>query len=287
MKHLIGFELLLTLVLSTPSSPVLAQPRFEIPIIVTDGVLAQTLYFGILPGGHYCIDESDSINGHIEQFFIPPEGSVFDARFVQPRIGVYPCFDQGSPCDFRPFINEAQRDTFRVKSQLGMGTILLLSWPANLATRFTQLTLRYFDQVAITNVNVNMLTNTSADVTNAGDPATITIYSELGVIISVEPLSSPLEFKLLQNYPNPFNPTTNIRFQVADFARTNDEGGRGFVSLKVYDVLGREVATIVSERLSPGTYERTFNADDITSGVYFYKLESGGFVQTRKFLLLQ
>jgi hypothetical protein len=279
MKQFIVGTMVLVLVSIVSIKQTNAQPRFEVPLTVTDGVMTQILYFGILPGGHYCIDESDSMNGHIEQFFIPPEGSVFDARFVRPRIEVYPCFDQGSPCDFRPFISVIQKDTFRVKSQLGIGTTMLLSWPANLATRFTQMTLRYFDQVAITNVNVNMLTNTSADVTNAGDPATATIYAgELPLSVGQASRDVPDGFALKQNYPNPFNPSTKIRFSVP---------GKGYVSLKVFDLLGKEVATLVNEQLVPGDYERAFNAEGLTSGVYFYRLQAGGFVQTKKLLLLR
>jgi len=94
----------------------------------------------------------------------------------------------------------------------------------------------------------------------------------------------PLEFSLLQNYPNPFNPTTNIGFRIAD---------RGFVSLKVYDVLGNEVATLVNEELPAGEYKIEFDAIgtsrdlSLTSGIYFYKLNAGSFSQTKKMLLLK
>jgi hypothetical protein len=279
MKRFIISTMVLALISIISITQTTAQPRFEVPLTVTDGVMTQILYFGILPGGQYCIDGSDSINGHIEQFFIPPEGSVFDARFVRPRIEVYPCFDQGSPCDFRPFISVIQKDTFRVKSQLGIGTTMLFSWPANLATRFTQLTLRYFDQIAITNVNVNMLTNTSADVTNAGDPATATIYAgELPLSVGQASRDVPEKSVLFQNYPNPFNPSTRISFSIPHSS---------FVTLRVYDLLGREVVTLVNEQLGPGDHERIFNAEGLAGGVYFYRLQAGGFVQTKKLLLLR
>ena len=88
----------------------------------------------------------------------------------------------------------------------------------------------------------------------------------------------PASFSLGQNYPNPFNPTTSYSFQVSDF---------GFVSLKVFDVLGREVVTIVSEQLQPGEYTRTWDANGAASGVYFYRLVSGKFSETRKMILLK
>ena len=86
----------------------------------------------------------------------------------------------------------------------------------------------------------------------------------------------PLSFSLSQNYPNPFNPSTKIDFSVPTGT---------FVSLKVYDLLGREVAMIVSEALTPGSYQVTFNGASVASGTYFYRLQAGEFVQTKKLVL--
>lgn len=86
----------------------------------------------------------------------------------------------------------------------------------------------------------------------------------------------PATFELKQNYPNPFNPATTIEFGVAK---------AGFVSLKVYNMLGEEVATLVSEELREGSYRRVFDASGLASGVYMYKLSTGSFVQTRKLVL--
>jgi len=85
-------------------------------------------------------------------------------------------------------------------------------------------------------------------------------------------------FNLEQNFPNPFNPTTYIGFRIADF---------GFVTLKVFDVLGNEVATLVNEEKEPGFYEVEFNASNFSSGVYYYKIISGEFIQTRKMVYLK
>jgi len=86
------------------------------------------------------------------------------------------------------------------------------------------------------------------------------------------------EFILFQNYPNPFNPTTKIEFRVAN---------SGFVNLKVYDVLGNEIITWVDEYKFAGIHEIEFNASGLTSGVYFYKLMAGSFIQTRKMILIR
>ena len=88
----------------------------------------------------------------------------------------------------------------------------------------------------------------------------------------------PTQFSLWQNYPNPFNPTTAIRFEIPQ---------SGFVSMKVFDVLGREVATLVNEEKSPGSYSVRWDATNIGSGTYFCKLESNGRREIRKMLLMK
>jgi len=85
-------------------------------------------------------------------------------------------------------------------------------------------------------------------------------------------------FKLEQNYPNPFNPSTKITYQLPV---------TGFVTLKVYDVLGKEIATLVNQDKSAGSYEVQFNAAEFPSGIYFYTLKAGDFTQTRKMILLK
>ncbi|MEE9432186.1 MAG: alpha-amylase family glycosyl hydrolase, partial [Melioribacteraceae bacterium] len=93
------------------------------------------------------------------------------------------------------------------------------------------------------------------------------------------------EFQLYQNYPNPFNPTTTIRYNIpvveANFASTTN------VTLKVFDILGSEIKTLVNEIKQPGNYEIKFDASKLTSGVYFYRLQTGSFIETKKFLLLK
>jgi hypothetical protein len=88
----------------------------------------------------------------------------------------------------------------------------------------------------------------------------------------------PVRYALEQNYPNPFNPSTKIQFSIVH---------RQLTIVKVFDVLGREVATLVNELKEPGTYTVQFNASSLASGVYFYRLQAGNFVQTKKLLLLR
>ena len=89
---------------------------------------------------------------------------------------------------------------------------------------------------------------------------------------------APFKFALDQNFPNPFNPGTSIQYAVSS---------RQYVTLKVYDILGNEVATLVNKEKPPGKYEIEFDASSLPSGIYFYQLKAGSFVETRKMILLK
>ncbi|HLG33006.1 MAG TPA: T9SS type A sorting domain-containing protein, partial [Ignavibacteriaceae bacterium] len=99
-------------------------------------------------------------------------------------------------------------------------------------------------------------------------------------ILPVEDENNQLvnEFSLFQNYPNPFNPTTNIGFRIAKF---------DFVKLTVYDILGNEISVLVNEEKPAGNYEVTFDASSLPSGIYFYRLQAGRFIQSKKMVLLK
>jgi hypothetical protein len=101
----------------------------------------------------------------------------------------------------------------------------------------------------------------------------------------------PQKFSLSQNYPNPFNPTTKIRFSVPsgkfDIPQDSRLRGNDNVVLKVYDILGNEVSTLVNEQLKPGTYEVEFNGDNFASGVYYYQLAAGDYLDTKKMILIK
>jgi hypothetical protein len=96
----------------------------------------------------------------------------------------------------------------------------------------------------------------------------------------------PDHYSLSQNYPNPFNPSTKIKFDIP-LSRGVPAGQGVSVTLKIYDILGREVATLVNELLKPGTYEVEWDASNYPSGVYFYKLQTESFTQTKKMILLK
>ncbi|NOS83663.1 MAG: T9SS type A sorting domain-containing protein [Ignavibacteria bacterium] len=118
----------------------------------------------------------------------------------------------------------------------------------------------------------------------SGSTGTLKAWS-LNFVIGLNPLGIqtvnsevPGSFSLSQNYPNPFNPTTNIRFTVPQ---------TGFVKLSVFDMLGREVETLVNENLNAGTYNADWNASNYSSGVYFYKIQAGNFSEIKKMILIK
>jgi len=99
----------------------------------------------------------------------------------------------------------------------------------------------------------------------------------------------PEKFVLSQNYPNPFNPTTTIKYSIPENYRDSDihRNDSRIIKLKIYDVLGREIKTLVNEKQNPGNYQVQFNASGLPSGVYIYRIEAGNFNQSKKMMLLR
>ena len=117
---------------------------------------------------------------------------------------------------------------------------------------------------------------------SSGNNLTGTIFGATwssGVLASVsEALTNPTEFKLSQNYPNPFNPNTRIKYSIPQLSN---------VVIEVFDILGNEIEILVNEEKSVGTYELTWNAASLPSGVYFYQIKAGDFVETKKMILMK
>ena len=123
----------------------------------------------------------------------------------------------------------------------------------------------------------NVIVTGVSDRSGSLDDYTTIKYSQTVGIIQISS-SIPGKFSLLQNYPNPFNPITNLEFGISHL---------GFVSLKIFDMLGKEVATLVNTNLNPGYYKYNFDASALNSGIYFYKLETADFSETKKMLLIK
>jgi hypothetical protein len=113
---------------------------------------------------------------------------------------------------------------------------------------------------------------TASLVTLPGDPASKPAAT------AIADLKMPVTYKLEQNYPNPFNPTTTIKFSIPN---------SGFTELSVFDITGREVSSLVNNNLTAGSYAVEFKAGELASGIYFYRIQSKDFVDTKKFVLLK
>jgi len=99
-----------------------------------------------------------------------------------------------------------------------------------------------------------------------------------GVFVKTVSSEIPETFRLYQNYPNPFNPTTNIKYRILN---------SGFVTLKIFDILGKEIQTLVNEKQAPGMYEVLFDGSNLPSGVYFYRLKTDNFIEAKKLIILK
>ena len=113
------------------------------------------------------------------------------------------------------------------------------------------------------------------------------VFGDTLMVVSVEDENEtiPSEFKLHQNYPNPFNPITKIKYSIPNVETRH--ASSLLVTLKVYDVLGREGATLVNEEKTAGVYEVEFDASELSSGIYYYQLKAGSFVQTKKMVVVK
>ena len=107
------------------------------------------------------------------------------------------------------------------------------------------------------------------------------------MISSVKILSKevPDKFSLSQNYPNPFNPVTKIRFSITKSQNPNSSGS--MISLTVYDLLGKQISTLINQQLQPGMYEIDFDGAEYPSGIYYYRLITESFTQTKKMMLIK
>ena len=268
------------------ASPGIAQvAQLSVPISATDNSgHRQVIYFGVDPSATYCIDSQ------LDEFELPENRCGTSGNcvyFVDSRDGAGQCMGWGLLLDLRAYSSPSQSDTYRVACNF-QDYPVTFRWDSSLASYYESLTLSNLgngsagtlnmlqtDSYVIQGSTANLL-----QIIASGPRGTTTGVRENGL--------APGQFVLGQNYPNPFNPQTNFGFSVPEF---------GFVSLKVFDVFGREVATLESGMKSPGTYNVSWNAVNQPSGVYFGRLtvipSSGmagagkGFTSSRRMLLLK
>jgi subtilisin family serine protease/subtilisin-like proprotein convertase family protein len=158
------------------------------------------------------------------------------------------------------------------------GTIPITSGTPPYTGRFIPETpLSVFDGQTVDGIWIMQLTDDAAGDFGTLDGWVITITYET-VIGTEEQVTIPSKFALHQNYPNPFNNKSKIKYQISK---------SGWVQLKLYDISGREVRTLADGKLEPGVYEITLDADELASGIYFYRMNAGDFEETRKLVLLK
>lgn len=265
MKHRI---VLLFLLLSLPASlsnRASGQSRILIPITISLGASHHTIdTIGYQLGATYCLDTA---LGEVE---LPsPPFPIFAASLMDRcgellRLDLYP-------------LHYNILDTFRIRlDRPEVDSAFHFSWPSGLRWPIVRLQMQDIFGGAL--INWNMLAETSDSVTN---PAILELFvlSELGICgVPQSENSVPRTVSLSQNYPNPFNPATTIRFAVPHTMH---------VTLKVYDMTGRGVATLLDGIKSAGTYAVTWDAGGLPSGIYLCRINAGAWSGTRKIALIR
>ncbi len=190
---------------------------------------------------------------------------VFDRNMTTLKSFAWYDGYNGSDTDLYTWLNYGQIDTLFESTD--SGSVAIMGFSAET-----------LDPNATTEVYVGIATGVDEAEMLVNMDSVTAKYEAL--VTSVEGYSDqiPREFALHQNYPNPFNPSTSIRFEIPE---------NEFVSLKIYNIVGQEIATLISENLNAGIYETNFNASELSSGIYFYTLVSGSKVLTNKMILIK
>ncbi len=167
------------------------------------------------------------------------------------------------------------------------GTAIYAAGTNGVIIKTTNSGINWYSEISGTSSTLNQVffidNNTGYAVGNNG---VILKTTDGGGLVGIKPISGdvPEEYSLFQNYPNPFNPSTKIKFSISPSHSTGE--GQG-VRLIIYDLLSREIATLVNEQLKPGTYEVNWDASDYSSGIYFYKLSAGEFTETKRMVIVK
>ncbi len=216
--------------------------------------------------------------------------AIIDSTILSPIIlevdTLYPIMDR--PIDTFPFLLSipytssyyALIDSFYISVELAREDSIIQTYKFDISIYNPRLSF-YLGDLEIGDIIKLRATITDTSIYNNIDfyPDTgLAIINVLPPILEVEIENRIYSYKLEQNYPNPFNPTTLIKYQIPELT---------FATLKVYDVLGNEIATVVNEEKPTGNFEVEFDGDGLTSGIYFYQLKAGNYVETKKMILLR
>ena len=229
--------------------------------------------------GFYTILASDSYPGDDTGNY-----SIFIFGFISSQILVFPSLIEFGDVPVGQIANDSFIVFNRGISSVNIDSITINGTnPANFSVDTTSFSLDPGDSISVSVFFApDALDNFSATINiySIGGNGTINLNGTGIISTDIEENVElfPDEFQLYQNYPNPFNPSTTIKYQIQDIS---------FVTLKVYDVLGNEVAILINEEKLAGSYEVSFSATNLSSGIYFYKLQAGSFVETKKMILMK
>lgn len=261
--------------------------QISIPFEIYDNAGGQkTLYFGL--------DQSatSGIDIHLGESDLPPypPTGAFDARWLLPEnnfIGTLSSWlDYRNVANF-PFSGTIEH-RFRFQSAMG-ATTMFVSWdfPPDVTALIQDLSNG-------TNINVPISGSGTYQMNDFQSFNRLKLFVTYNNVVSVGDNYDELAdtYKLEQNYPNPFNPTTKIKFAVPPVetlrnASSKTDATSLQIILKVYDVLGNEIATLVNEYREAGRYEVEFEAESLSSGIYFYTLQAGSYIITKKMILIR
>ncbi len=217
-------------------------------------------------------------------------GAIVDSMFYNPLVlsvdSLYPTFDR--PVDTFPFLltipytasYSALIDSFYLDVQHLRADTLVQIKKYNISTSNPHISFNLTGLLSGDKIKFRVtITDTSIFYNFNHYPHTgWVVMNVLPPILNVESGNLPSDYKLVQNFPNPFNPITTIRYQIPEHAR---------VTIKVYDVLGNEIETLIKDEKIAGSYEIEFDGSGLTSGIYYYRITTGDFSQTKKMILLK
>ncbi|MGA9117651.1 MAG: T9SS type A sorting domain-containing protein [Bacteroidota bacterium] len=273
MRRLDAISVMLLLTLALAPTPARAQSgEIRLPLIARDSTGSlDTVFFGVHPLASRCIDDQ------LGEWEIPPDvccgwhGGLC-VGLVDPPIQALDCLGGGVRLDLRRFWSSTQADTFCARF-CGVDPIVF-RWPPAIALHFDSCRAR--DPFGGMLIDVDMRTVDSLLIPRGLTSFLIFTYGPRGTTGLSAQERIPTMDALSQNHPNPFNPSTTITYRLARASH---------VSLVVFDVLGREVLTLLGRSEEPGVKQVRLNAGALPAGVYFYRLMAGGFVETRKMVV--
>ena len=283
MKTRLYTFVIIVIVLSQHS---FGQASYQIPISVTNGANeTDVLQLGVNPGNTIGIDTSVAF-GRFRELLRPPGppcSGCWDVAFmtIPGRITTFPKgLAGGVHGDFRGYVSATQIDSFKIviAGDVTDTAATTISWQSDLANYGISWTIK--PQVGLDWPTTNMLN--SSTVVIGPRKHKNNIINKVGALgtyeVEFRGSSLPSMLTLEQNYPNPFNPATTITFALPK---------SGYTTLKVFDILGREIATLVDGVVEGGVHQRVFDAANLSSGTFFYRLDSAGFVAVKKLLVLK